>query len=125
MDFRGLVGGAANVALGYRAAENRFRLAEEQENKLQSLRMEQAARERADDERRRLAASVRVPEMPVPLGGTLPAAVSPLDLPQVERRGVRDVRPPPLDQRAYGTWDVPGRVAEPTPETYVDLHLRR
>jgi hypothetical protein len=116
MDFRGLVGGAANVALGYRAAENRFRLAEEQENKLQSLRMEQAARERADDERRRLAASVRVPEMPVPLGGTLPAAVSPLDLPQVERRGVRDVRPPPADPRAYGTWDVPGRVAEPTPE---------
>ena len=110
MDFRGLVGGAANVARGYRDAEERFRVAEENESRLQAMR-------RADEERRRLAATVRAPQMPVPLGETLPAAVSPLDLPRVDRLGVRDVRPPvpPADPRAYGTWDVPGRVAEPTP----------
>ena len=124
MDFRGLVGGAANVSRGYRETETNLRAAEQERLSLQQLRMEQAARERADEARRNRVRELEGVGAPFPTyapGTPVPQGVTPPQLPAGMRLGVRDVRPPvpPADPQAYGTWDVPGRVAEPTPETYV------
>ena len=97
MDFRGLVGGAANVARGYRETEASLRAAEQERLNLQRLRMEQAARERADVARRNRVRELEGVGAPFPTyapGTPVPQGVAPPQLPPGVRLGVRDIPPP-------------------------------
>ena len=102
MDFRGLVGGGANVSRGYRETETNLQAAEQERLSLQQLRMEQAARERADEARRNRVRELEGVGAPYPTyapGTPVPQGVTPPQLPAGMRLGVRDVRPPPLMER--------------------------